>query len=105
VPLGVVALSQVANEITDFLAEAGEQTGGLEEIREFVGACRRGAGGEEVVCHRQIISGALELSCYTEAGQFLDSLTMPASRLPARAEEMTQLIGAFVRLVRDRPDR
>jgi len=105
VPLGVVAFSQVANEIADFLAEAGEQTGGLEEIREFVGACRREAGGDEVVCHPQIISGALELSFYTEAGQLLDSLTMPASRLPTRAEEMPPLIGAFVRLVQDRPGR
>jgi hypothetical protein len=105
VPLGVVAFSQVANEIADFLEEAGEQTGGLEEIREFVAACRRTAGDEEVVCHPQIISGALELSFYTEAGQLLDSLTMPASRLPTRAEEMAPLIGAFVRLVRDSPGR
>jgi hypothetical protein len=95
----------VENEIADFLAEAGEQTGGLEEIREFVAACRRGAGGDDVLCHPQIVSGALELSVYTEAGQFLDSLTMPASRLPARAAEMPPLIGAFVRLVQDRPDR
>ena len=103
VPLGVVAFSRVANEIADFLAEAGEQTSGLEEIREFVVACRRRAGGDEVVCHPQIISGALELSFYTEAGQLLDSLTTPASRLPIRAEEMPPLIGAFVRLVQDRP--
>lgn len=105
VPLGVVAFSQVSNEIADFLAEAGEQTEALEEIREFVGACRRGADGDEVVCHPKIISGALELSFYTEAGQFLDSLTMPANRLPVRAEEMPALIGAFVRLGRDSSDR
>jgi hypothetical protein len=105
VPLGVVAFSQLANEIADFLEEAGEQTGGLEEIREFVAACRRRAGGDEVVCHPQIISGALELSFYTEAGQLLDSLTMPASRLPTRAKEMAPLIGAFVRLVQDSPGR
>lgn len=101
VPLGVVAFSQTANEITDFLTEAGEQMGGLEEIREFVAACRGKAGGDEVVCHPQVIGDALELSFYTEAGQLLDSLTMPASRLPARAEEMPPLIGAFVRLVQD----
>jgi hypothetical protein len=105
VPLDLVAFSQVANEIADFLAEAGEQTGGLEEIREFVAACRRNAGSDEVVCHPQIIADALELSLYTQAGQFLDSLTMPASRLPVRAEEMPPLIGTFVHLVQDRPGR
>ena len=103
VPLDVVAFSQVANEIADFLAEAGEQTGGLEEIREFVGACRRQAVGDDVVCHPQIIGDALELALYTEAGQLLDILRMPASRLPAPAEEMSPLIGAFVRLVQDSP--
>jgi hypothetical protein len=105
VPLNVVAFSQVANEIADFLAEADEQTGGLEEMREFIAACRRKAGGNDVVCHPQIIGDALELSLYTEAGQLLDSLRMPASRLPAQAERMSPLIGAFVRLVQDRPGR
>ena len=105
VPLDVVAFSQVANEIADFLAEAGEQTDGLEEIREFIAACRRKAGGDDVVCHPQIIGDALELSLYTEAGQRLDSLTMPASRLPAQPERMSPLIGTFVRLVQDRPGR
>jgi hypothetical protein len=105
VPLDVVAFSQVANEIADFLAEAGEQTGGLEEIREFIAACRRKAGGDDVVCHLQIFGDALELSLYAEAGQLLDSLTVPADRLPARAEEMSPLIGAFVRMVQDRPGR
>jgi hypothetical protein len=105
VPLDVVAFSQVTNEIADFLAEAGEQTGGLEEIREFIAACRRKAGGDDVVCHPQIIGDALELSLYTEAGQLLDSLRVPASRLPAQAERMSPLIGAFVRLVQDRPGR
>jgi hypothetical protein len=105
VPLDVVAFSQVANEIADFLAEAGEQTGGLEEIREFVAVCRGRAGGDDVVYHPQIVAGALELSVYTAAGEWLDSLTVPADRLPARAEEMSPLIGAFVRLVQDRPGR
>lgn len=105
VPLDVVAFSQVANEIADFLAEAGEQTGGLEEIREFVAVCRGRAGGDEVLCHPQIVAGALELSVYTAAGEWLDSLTVPADRLPVRAEEMSPLIGAFVRFVQDRPGR
>jgi hypothetical protein len=105
VPLDVVAFSQVSNEIADFLAEAGEQMSGFEEIREFVAACRRKAGGDEVVCHPQITPDALELSVYTPAGEWLDSLTMPAARLPARPEEMPPLIGAFVHLVQDRPGR
>jgi hypothetical protein len=105
VPLGVVALSQVANEIADFLADAGAQTGGLEEIREFVVACRRKAGGEPVVCHLQVIDGDLELSVATEDADLLDSLTMPASRLPAPANEMGPLIGAFVRVVENAADR
>jgi hypothetical protein len=105
VPLNLVAFSQVANEIADFLAEAGAQTGGLEEIRAFVDACRHRAGGEEIVCHASVVAEALELSIATEAGQFLDRLTMPASRLPTRAAEMRPLIGAFVRLAQDDPDR
>jgi hypothetical protein len=103
--LDVVAFSQVGNEIADFLAEAGEQMGGLEEIREFVSVCRRRAGGDEVVCHAQVIAGALELSFYTETGQLVDSLTMPTGRLPTGAEEMPPLLGTFVRLVQDRPGR
>ncbi len=103
VPLGLVAFSQAANEVTDFLAEAGEQTGGLEEIRDFVAAARSKAAGEEVVCHTVALGEDLELSLYTEAGRFLESLAMPAGKLPARAEEMDPLIGAFVRLVADRP--
>jgi hypothetical protein len=105
VPLNLVAFSQVSNEIADFLAEAGEQTGGLEEIREFVEACRHRASGDEVVCQAKVVADALELSFYTGAGQLLDRLTMPASRLPTRAEEMRPLIGAFVRLMHDNPDR
>jgi hypothetical protein len=104
VPLNLVALSQVANEIADFLAEAGAQTGGLEEIRDFVEACRHRASGDEVLCHARVVADALELSFYTEAGQLLDRLTMPASRLPTRAEEMRPLIGAFVRLMQDNED-
>jgi hypothetical protein len=105
VPLNVVPFSEVANEIADFLAEAGEQTGGLDEIREFVEACRHRAGSEEVVCQAKIVADALELSFYTEAGQLLDRLTMPANRLPTRAEDIRPLIGAFVRLMQGSPER
>jgi hypothetical protein len=105
VPLDVVAFSQVTNEIADFVAEAGEQMGGFEEIREFVAACRRRADGDGIMCHPQIVAGALELSVYTAAGEWLDSFTMSADRLPARAEEMSPLIGTFVRVVQDRPGR
>jgi hypothetical protein len=103
VPLGLVAFSQVANKIADFLADAGEQTGGLEEIREFVAASRRETGGKEVVCRPEVNGDTLELSLYAEDGQYLDSLTMPVGRLLARAADMHQLIGAFVRLVQDTP--
>ncbi len=103
VPLDLVPFSQVANEIADFLAEAGEQTGGLDEIRAFVAACRDKAGGEEIVCHHQTMADSLELSVYTDAGELVDSMTMRASRLPAPPEEMPPLIATFVRLVRDRP--
>ena len=103
VPLALVALSQVANEIADFLADAGEQTSGLEDIRAFVAEGRRKAEGDEVVCRPEIVGDDLELTLYTEGGRFLDSVTMPASRLPARAEQMPPLIGAFVRLVHDAP--
>ncbi len=103
VPLAVVAFSQVGNEIADFLADAGEQTEGLEDIRAFVAEGQRNAGGEEVVCRPEVIGDDLELTLYTGGGRFLDSLTMPASRLPARAEQMPPLIGAFVRLVQDAP--
>ncbi len=103
VPLAVVAFSETAAEIAAFLAEAGQQTEGLEEIREFVATGRREAGGEDVVCRPEIIGDALELSLYTAGGRFLDSVTLPASRLPARPEQMPQLLEAFVRVVQDTP--
>jgi hypothetical protein len=98
VPLGLVALSQVANEIAEFVAEAGEQTSGLEEIRDFVEAGRRTAGGE-VVCRPKIVGEDLELSLYTGAGELVQELTLPGSRLPAPLEDMASLIGAFVEVV------
>ena len=103
VPLAVVAFSQVANEIADFLADAGEHTGGLEDIRAFVADGRSKAGGDEVVCRPEIVGDDLELALYTVDGRFVDSLMMPASRLPARAEQMPQLIAALVRVVQDAP--
>ncbi len=103
VPLDLVAFSQTANEIADFLAEAGEQTGGLETIREFVARCRGAAEGGDVVCHPQVIADALDLAVYTEAGLFIDSLTIRASKLPAPPGEMAPLIAAFVRVVQERP--
>ncbi len=99
VPLNLVPLSEASQEIVDFLAEAGEQTEGLEAIREFVATARREAGGEDVVCQPDIVGEALELSLYTESGRLLDRLTVPPNRLPAPAREMAPLLSAFVRLV------
>ena len=52
-----------------------------------------------------MIGQGLELSLYTESGRFLDSLSLSAARLPARAEEIPRLIEGFVRVVRDVPGR
>jgi hypothetical protein len=104
VPLGLVAFSQAANEIAEFLAEAGAQTEGLEDIRAFIARCRAEAGGDEVFCHLHVASEELGLSVYTWAGRFLDSLVVAAERLPARVEDMPPLIGAFVTLVLEKPD-
>ena len=98
VPLDLVPLSQVSNEIAEFLAEAGEQTQGLEEIREFVAAAQREAGGEEVVCYPTVVGEALELAVRTAGGRLLDRLTIPPNRLPAPAEEMPPLLSAFVQV-------
>lgn len=103
VPLALVPLSEVGVEIGAFLAQAGQHTGDIEGIREFVAAARREAGGEEVVCQPEVIGDALELTLTTQGGRFLDSLTLSADRMPARAEDMVQLIGSFVLLVTERP--
>jgi len=103
VPLDLVAFSQVANEISDFLAEAGAQTGSLDEIRDFVAACRAKADGEEIACHMDVVSDMLELSVYTDSGALVDRISMRADALPVPAEEMPVLVGTFVRLVHDRP--
>lgn len=102
VPLALVAPSDVVEEIDDFLGEAGFDTSGIEEIRDFVEMARREAG-EEVVCRPEVIGEALELSLYTRGGRFLDSLTLPPERLPVSAVEMPRLIEGFVPLLRDVP--
>ena len=78
---------------------------GLDEIRAFIEAARRKAGGLEVVCRPQVMDGALELTLYTIEGGFLDVLALPPDQLPAPAADMLGLLGAFVRLVRDPPLR
>ena len=105
VPLALVPPSEVEAEIADFLEEARGQTGGIEEIREFVAVAQREAGGEEVVCRPEVIGDELELSLYTQAGRFLDSLRLTAEQMPAGAAEMPRLIAAFVPLVKDTPGR
>ena len=57
------------------------------------------------MCRPEIVGEALELTVYTVEGRFLDSLTLSPDRLPASAEAMLGLVGAFVRLVRDAPGR
>ena len=105
VPLALVPPSEVGSEIAEFLDEASGHVGGLEEIRESVTTARNEAGGEDVVCRPEVIGETLELAIYSESGRFLDSLTLPAARLPARAEEMPRLIQSFVRIVKDAPGR
>jgi hypothetical protein len=105
VPLDVVPLPEVGGAIAEFLDEAGGHLEGADEIREFVEAARREAGGLDVVCRPEVIGEALELTVYTVEGRFLDSLTLPPDQLPASAEAMLGLIGTFVRLVRNAPGR
>ena len=104
-PLDLVPLSEAGGAIADFLDEAGGHLEGVDEIRGFVEAARREAGGSDVVCRPEIIGEALELTVYTVEGRFLDSLALPHGRLPASAEGMLGLLGAFVRLVGDPPGR
>ena len=105
VPLDPVPLSEAGAAIAGFLDEAGGRLGGIDEIRAFIEAARGEAGGEDVVCRPGIVGEALELALYTAGGRFLDSLALPPERLPASAEGMLGLLGAFVRLVRDPPRR
>ena len=105
VPLALVPPSEVGAEIAEFMEEAGEHTGAIDDIREFIAVARRDAGGEDVVCHPEVTGGGLEFSLYTEGGRFLDSFAMPSERMPARMEETVRLIGSFVRVVKDAPGR
>jgi hypothetical protein len=99
VVVDLVAFSEVAEEVSDFLAEAGEQTGALEEIRDFVAVCRREAAGEEVVCAVRVADDGVELSVFTEGGRLLDNVAISGDRLPVPAGEMEAVIGSFVRVV------
>lgn len=103
VALALVPPSHVQDEIFAFMDEAGEHTRGIEDIRDFVAMVRREANDEEVVCRPEVIGTGLEISLFTTSGRFLDSLTLSAERLPARAEEMPRLIETFVPIVRDAP--
>lgn len=101
VALALVRASETGSEIAAFLEEAREQTGGLEEIREFVAVARQEAAEEEVVCRLEPIGDGLEISLYTRQGRFLDSISLTAEQLPASIEEMPRLIETFVPLATD----
>jgi hypothetical protein len=105
VVLDLVPLSEVSGEIDDFLADAGQQVDGLEEIREFVAAARREAPDDDVVCRPEIIADGLELSLYTQSGRFLSSMAVSADKLPAKPEEILLVIGSLVPLAKDIPGR
>ncbi|MCG7360873.1 hypothetical protein MHZ93_06380 [Roseomonas sp. ACRSG] len=98
VALALVPFSEASAEIADFLQEAGEQTSGLTEIRDFVDMARGEAPGEEVVCRATVEGERLQLALYTRAGRFLDELTLEAAQLPVPAAEMPELLRAFVPL-------
>lgn len=103
VALALVAPTKVADEIAAFMEEAGGHTRGIEDIRDFVAMIRREANDEAIMCRLEVIGKGLEISLYTQAGRFLDSLTLPAARLPAPLREMPRLIEAFVPISRQNP--
>jgi hypothetical protein len=105
VPLALVPFSEATAEIADFLQEAGDQTSGLAEIRDFVDMARDEAPGEEVVCRATVEGERLQLALYTRAGRFLDELSLEAAQLPVPAAEMPELLRAFVPLVAQPPGR
>jgi len=105
VVMDLVPLSEVAGEIDDFLADAGQQVDGLEEIRAFVAAARREAPDEAVVCRPEIIADGLELSLYTQSGRFLSSMAVSANKLPVKPEEILLVVGSLVPLTKEVPGR
>jgi len=105
VVMDLVPLSEVAGEIDDFLADAGQQVDGLEEIRAFVAAARREAPDEAVVCRPEIIADGLELSLYTQSGRFLSSMAAYANNLSITPEEILLVVGSLVPLAKDVPGR
>ena len=105
VPLALVPPSALESEIAGFLEEAGEQTGAIDDIRQFIAVARGEAGAEDIVCRPEIADGGLELSAFTVTGRFLDSFALPAARMPASAEEMLRVVGSFVLLVPEAPGR
>ncbi len=105
VPLAIVPPSEAGAEIAEFLDEAEEQAGGIEEIQDFIAVGRQEAGRDDIVCRATITGEDLELALYTERGRYLDSITMPAERLPVPVAEMLPLVASLVTLVKDVPGR
>jgi hypothetical protein len=66
---------------------------------------RRGARKTSLPTRQDLCAEVLVLALYAERGRFLDSLTLTADRLPARAAEMAGVIESFVRVVKDIPGR
>ncbi|WBV45186.1 hypothetical protein [Pseudoroseomonas cervicalis] len=103
VPLALVPLPEVEAEIADFLEEAGEQSGGLDEIRDFVEVARQEAPGEALVCVPRAGEGALHLALYTASGRKLDEISLEAERLPVPLTEMPALLEGIVPLAHRPP--
>ncbi|WP_040613812.1 hypothetical protein, partial [Teichococcus cervicalis] len=103
VPLALVPLPEAEAEIADFLEEAGEQSGGLDEIRDFVEVARQEAPGEDLVCVPRAVEGALHLALYTAAGRLLDEIRLEADRLPVPLTEMPALLEGIVPLAKHPP--
>jgi hypothetical protein len=103
VPLSLVPPSELGAELEDFMDAAGEHTGGIKEIRDFVTTATEEAGGEAVVCRPEIVGATLELTLFTVSGRYLDHLAVTPDRMPVPAEDMLRLVGSFVTLVKERP--
>ncbi len=105
VPLALVAATEAGAEIADFLEEAAEHAGAIDEIRAFIAMVRREANGEEIVGHATVDDERLELALYTHSGRFMDSLTLARDRIPATPDEMADLLASLVRVVKHPPGR